>query len=161
VSSGTLAVLYRAHHDLPAGLVTPVNRRGSSVARQGRSIARRRREIAVACDDVTSCGRHVTRLGGLLAFQGAAIAKITPGLEHRRVAAFGEDAIACFLIAFGGSLIGIGRGLVAVGSRLVSISVGLIPIGARLVVGERFRRSGDALLIGLDRPIRRSHRKIV
>jgi hypothetical protein len=154
VTSRTPAVLHRAQHDLLTRLVIPVGRQGSLIAQQSRSIARQRGEIAVACDDITGSGRRKTRLGTLLAFLGVAIAKITRPVERGSVAALGEDAIACRLIAFGGSLIGVGRRLVAVGSRLVRISVGLILIGERLVVGEPFRRSGDALRLGLDRAIR-------
>jgi hypothetical protein len=154
VTSRTPAVLHRAQHDLLTRLVIPVGRQGSLIAQQSRPIARHRGEIAVACDDITCSGRQKARVGSLLAFRGAAIAKITRTPERGCVAAFGEDAIAFSLIAFGGSLIGVGGGLVAVRSRLVRISVGLILIGERLVVGEPFRRSGDALRLGLDRAIR-------
>jgi hypothetical protein len=161
VSSRTLTVLYRALHDLLAELVIPVGREGSLIAQQCCSIACHRGEIAVACDYIAGSGRQKARPGSLLAFKGAATAKSARALERSSIAAFGEEAIACYLIALGRSLIGVGRGLVAVGSRLVGISVGLILIGECLVVGERFRVNGDALRLGLDRPIRCSHRKIV
>jgi hypothetical protein len=162
VGSGTLAVLYRAQRDLSARLVTVLSRQGGRITQQGRSIASHRCEIAFVCDLITSRSRRETRPRTLLTLQRASIAKITRRAKHGRVAAFGEDAITCCLIAFRRSLIGVGCGLVTVRSRLVNIRQGLILIGARLLVLACYRiRKKTALLRCLDRPVRGEHRMIV
>jgi hypothetical protein len=118
-------------------------------------IARRRCVVARARDHITSGGSLDTGPSALPALLGAAVAEVTCGVVHGRVAAVDEVAIARRLIGVGCSLVAVRCGLVAVRPRLIGIRDGLIAIGERLVVVERTRSRRGALPLCVPRPVRR------
>ena len=143
VGSSTRTALGRTLQCLRSGRRPPAVCPGGVAHRQlpimeiGCLIALRRCVIARARHDITSGGRLDAGPGGLPALLGAAIAKVTRGVVHGRVATVYKVAIAGRLIGVGRSLIAIRGGLVAVRPRLIGICDGLIAIGDRLIVVER------------------------
>lgn len=111
-------------------------------------------------NNIARSGGVDTRLGGLSALLGAVVAKVSRDLVHARVAAVREVAITGCLIAIRSGLVAVGRGLVAVRPRLVSIRERLVAISERLIVLRLPRCRMDALLLSLDRPVRRILRTI-
>jgi hypothetical protein len=113
--------------------------RHREIARVGGVVARQRCEIAGICDRVTLVGRVQTRLGGLPALAGGALADVTAELVRARIDAGREVAVAGGLIAVGGPL-------VAVGAHLIGVRQGLVAVGKRLLaLGARLPRAAGAM----------------